>query len=525
MNGSTTENNWNNKWNQTVDISPPTGTDNMYTVSEKDTTDISKYTGSWSYFDGVVKKLGGTLYLDFRTYCQWWADDNVRLYAYFFNGSNTGVWVQMSATGTDKVYMVTIPEGNYNKVVFKRLKSDTTTFNSDDIFNSSIDMSIPLATDNTNCCFFGSEKDEKNNRKATWTVYPSSHTHSYTSSWAWSVDETTNLATATLTLECSGSSGCGRKVIICKKDIAPVTTDDTYSYSVTYSYNNTDYTNSHTEYKPPEYKGNSVTVDGKIGLYFYVDLHKPVDSPKITFTCNNKTTEEALVPDGEKYRAAFYVAPKQMGDTVTATVTVDGKTTSKDYTVKDYLLRLYRNENGEAGTTKPDELRALARSMLNYGAKAQLQFGYKTDDLVDFGLGDYTPAVPSGIGNLSYTENQFSDYKLKYAGSSLILNNDTTLRLFFSTTEGFSAAPTLTCGGNELVRGAKGKYITYDITGIAAPHVLDDLNVTFSNGTSSTTADFTARNYIKLNYSDTGTLGAVVTALYDYSVKASAYLP
>ena len=322
-----------------------------------------------------------------------------------------------------------------------------------------------LISSNTfnNCCLLSSEKDG-DKRKASWNIYPDSHTHSYTSSWAWSVDETTNLTTATLTLECSGSSGCGRKVIICKKDIAPVTTDDTYSYSVTYSYNSTDYTNSHTEYKPPEYKGNSVTVDGKIGLYFYVDLHKSVDSPKITFTCNNKTTEEALVPDGEKYRAAFYVAPKQMGDTVTATVTVDGKTTSKDYTVKDYLLRLYRNENGEAGTgEKAAQLQALARSLLNYGAKAQLQFGYKTTDerdLVDYVLTPYTPASPAGqIEKLSYAADQFSAYNMAYAGSSLILNNDTTLRVFFSKTGGFTSAPTLTCGGKDLSPGTKGSYI------------------------------------------------------------------
>ena len=64
-------------------------------------------------------------------------------------------------------------------------------------------------------------------------------------------------------------------------------------------------------------------------------------------------------------------------------------------------------------------------------------------------------------------------------------------------------------------------YITYDITGIPAPYVLSTNTVTFPN---NSTADFTACNYILNKYSSGDTIAAVVNALYDYSVKASAYL-
>ena len=47
MVGSTTENNWDNKWNQTVDLAP-TDDNNQFTVVAKE--DGNKYTGTWSVF-------------------------------------------------------------------------------------------------------------------------------------------------------------------------------------------------------------------------------------------------------------------------------------------------------------------------------------------------------------------------------------------------------------------------------------------------------------------------------------------
>ena len=48
MNGATTENNWNNKWNQTKDIETYDGTKNLFTVS--DHWNKNKATGSWSSY-------------------------------------------------------------------------------------------------------------------------------------------------------------------------------------------------------------------------------------------------------------------------------------------------------------------------------------------------------------------------------------------------------------------------------------------------------------------------------------------
>ena len=71
-------------------------------------------------------------------------------------------------------------------------------------------------------------------------------------------------------------------------------------------------------------------------------------------------------------------------------------------------------------------------------------------------------------------------------GSSLLLVDSTTLRLFFSADSTYdSSATALSYNGDTMTPGSEG-------------------------------------NYILSNYSKSGTLGDVVTALYDYSVKSGA---
>ncbi len=539
MNGSISENRWNKStdtdetkpvWNQTVDLLP-TDTNNLFTVTGKDSNEDKKYNGTWSCFDGVADDTptlvtDNTLYLDCSDVktsqnVHWWVNDGALSYAYFFNNTtDTNQWVRMSAVDNETyIFKVTIPAGTWPNVIFTRMNPeniDTVPNKWSNKWNQTDDLTVPPASSESRCFKLKNEKVPNTEKQdGDWVQYPS---HTFTPAWVWS----SNNAAATLTLSCS----CGRTLTF-EKSVTFVSDDDKDVYTASVHYGGQEYTDTKTVYKRPTFEGHSVTVDGKIGLYFYVDLHQFTANPTISFTCNDSTTTAALVEsESGQYRAAYYVAPKEMGDTITATVNAGNKTNTESYSVKQYLVSVVRNENGEAGTQKPAQLQALARSMLNYGAKAQLQFNYKTGDydLVDYGLDSYTPASPSEISKISYTKDQFAAFGVSFSGSSLLLNDDTTLRLFFKKTESFSSAPTLSCNGNVLSQGTKGEYLTYDLAFIPAPNVLDTHSVAISNGTNSTTGSFTIRNYILNNYSKEGTLGDVVTALYDYSVKSSAYL-
>ena len=520
---------WNNNSvkNQTVDLFP-SGSKDFFTVAPAGSGENNE--GTWSVFGETVDDTpdmvtNNILYLDVSGIKNskneyWWGNDGALTYAYYFNNDTnpkTNTWVEMVAVENESYkYKVTIPEGTWPNVIFTRMNPeniDAVENKWDNRWNQTADLEVPPSSSDSRCYkLTNSKTDGKENGE--WIQYH--NTHTYTPSWSWSNDK----STATLTLTCD----CGR-VLTFEKNVTPDSDEDKDVYTASVRYQGQVYEDSQTVYKQPTFEGHSITVDGKIGIYFYVDLHQFTTSPTVSFVKGGTVSGGTLIQTksgSSLYKAAYYVAPKEMGDSVTATVTADGKTITETSSVKDYLIRLYKNENNEAGSEKPDELRALARSLLNYGAKAQLQFGYKTGeyDLVDYGLDVYTPATPSGISKIT-DYNLPSDSHLAYASSSLILNNDTTLRIFFSKTEGFTTAPTLICDEKTLAQGTKGGYITYDITGIAAPNVLNTHMLTFPD---STTAGFTACNYILNNYSKSSSLGAVVTALYDYSVKASAYL-
>ena len=527
MNGEISENRWNTSsdtdatkpvWNQTINLLP-TGINNRFTVTEKDTSDTKKYTGSWDYFDGIPDdeptRTGGTLYLDYTIVKAWWMEGEIRPYAYFENGNENTMVLMHNVSGRSDCLCVEIPEeGTWTSVRFVRVKKDGDV-SIENIYNQT--KKLALLKDDNNCCKIEEGKvEDTEERKCSWCAYHSSHT--YTPTWTWSSD----YSTATLTLECT----CGRTVTF-EKNVTPVSDEDKDVFTAMVRYQGKVYSDTQTVYKRPTFTGYKLALDGKIGIIYYVDFHRFTPPGTMTFTRENSTSSATLTreDDGSTvYRATCYVAAKEMGDQVTASVTADEKTATNTYSVKEYLERIIKNENGEAGTVKPEQLKALARSMLNYGAKAQLQFGYKTDNLVDDGYDSYTPASPTDLDKLTYSADKFSNYGLKFAGSSLLLTDSTTLRLFFSKDENYdSSTTTLSCKGKTLSPGSKGNYITFDITGIAAPDVLDNQTVTFSKGGNSLVAEFCIRNYISNKYNTGGTLGDVVTALHDYSVKASAY--
>lgn len=509
--------------NQTVDLFP-SGEDDFFTVAPAGSGE--KNTGTWSVYGATVDDTpdsvtNSKLYLDYSD-VSWWADDNVRAAAYFFNSSSTNEWANMvSVDTTNKYFEFQIPNGNWTNVIFTRMNPAhqenewNTKKDKTHVWNQTVDIELLPVAEDKNCYKLKNEKDD-GKQKGSWEKYHTTHT--YTPTWTWSSDN----STATLTLGCT----CGRTVTF-KKSVTPVSDEDKDVFTAMVRYQGEVYSDTQTVYKRPTFTGYKLALDGKIGIIYYVDFHNFTPSGTMTFTRENSTSSATLTQeddDSTVYRAACYVAAKEMGDQVTASVTANETTATNTYSVKEYLERIIKNENGEAGTVKPEQLKALARSMLNYGAKAQLQFGYKTDNLVDDGYDSYTPASPTDLDKLTYSANQFTDYGLKFAGSSLLLTDSTTLRLFFSKDENYdSSTTTLSRNGKTLSPGSKGNYITFDITGIAAPDVLDNQTVTFSKGSNSLVAEFCIRNYISNKHNTGGTLGDVVTALHDYSVKASAY--
>ena len=160
MNPNTTDNNWNNKWNQTSDLVYD-GTKNHYTVAEG-TWD--KGGGEWSTF-GVVEapeygftttttytvpeSTSDTYYLNTGDA---WKDASAWFAAYFFGSESA--WKKMEDSNNDGIYEVSKPEGDWTNVIFCRMNPTYTelgwdTDTEDRVWNQTVDLTLPTNGNNS----------------------------------------------------------------------------------------------------------------------------------------------------------------------------------------------------------------------------------------------------------------------------------------------------------------------------------------------------------------------------------------
>ena len=133
MNPSTTANNWNNKWNQSGDLTIPTNGNNLFSVPsgawDGSTTTWSKHTPA----DQVVYLKPTDL----------WNKDGARFAAYAFNGCDNE-WIDLYEIGcAGEYYTCTIPD-KYHQVIFGRMAPNGTNgwTENTQIWNKSGDLTI-----------------------------------------------------------------------------------------------------------------------------------------------------------------------------------------------------------------------------------------------------------------------------------------------------------------------------------------------------------------------------------------------
>mgnify|MGYP003294747322 CR=1 FL=1 len=122
MNKSATANNWNNKWNQTGDLTIPTDGKNMFTVKQWD-----GQTSGWSVFTlpepDPVKNGGDILYLS----ASHWNVDGAWFAAYFYqNKGDSNAWAIATDADGDGYFKVVVPTGEWDRMIVTRRNPDLT---------------------------------------------------------------------------------------------------------------------------------------------------------------------------------------------------------------------------------------------------------------------------------------------------------------------------------------------------------------------------------------------------------------
>ncbi len=143
MNGGTTDNNWDNKWNQSADLTF-NSSQNLYTATGWGSN--GQFNGSWGSYNGPINPTdptdptnppvgNNTVYLNDAAIHA--GDERYAIYVWNDGGNQ---WIDMTSAGTN-LYQANVPDG-YTNIIFCRMNGGTTDNNWDNKWNQSADLTF-----------------------------------------------------------------------------------------------------------------------------------------------------------------------------------------------------------------------------------------------------------------------------------------------------------------------------------------------------------------------------------------------
>ena len=285
---------------------------------------------------------------------------------------------------------------------------------------------------------------------------------------------------------------------------------------------------------------HSLTLNGDIGVNFYLDVTPEEittgSGVVVSFSWNVKgnvkkssyklNTNEFTEKDGKTYyKATCWVAAAEMNYAIHATAKINGvlEDETDDYRVRDYALAIIDSEDNTF--EKQDELTALMKAMLDYGAKAQVVFDRQDVPLantdVDYTMGSVDASTISSAER--DMETGLEELGLEYYTSSVVFLTKTTLRLYYRIKDKDifdTVKNNITFDGNKVTHKVNGSYIYFEISDIAASK-LDEVHTLSINGTEY---KYSVMDYAKdLVNSDTPAYQDLGKAIYYYNQAANTY--
>ncbi|WP_316638123.1 hypothetical protein [uncultured Ruminococcus sp.] len=289
---------------------------------------------------------------------------------------------------------------------------------------------------------------------------------------------------------------------------------------------------SYTVAAPELFWKHSVTLGGDIGVNFYlnpavIDTYTGAKTVTFSWDGNETTVDVPATATADGYKVTCNVVAAEMAHKITAEV-YSGETLigEEQYSVQDYAEAVYADP-ASVDPEKPDELKALAKALLNYGAMAQTVF--------DSSLKEHPALANKTVGNNGYADvtaeqigaainGEASDLNevatqlgAKYYTNSLIYLSKNTLRIYFTPTSYPGTIPNA-----DKYAGNLSEYYYYvDHANIPAAE-LDDQQ-TFTVG--GTTFTFSALDYAKavVNSGMGDDQKNLAKSLYLYNQKANDY--
>ena len=300
---------------------------------------------------------------------------------------------------------------------------------------------------------------------------------------------------------------------------------------------------SFKEIPQPAFATHSLVLGGELGLNFFLDLpaYDGIDytGSFMSFTVNDKTVEDPFDPaDTDLNGSGYYgftcnLNALQLADEITAVYhyRVNGaeQTVSQTFTAEGYLNALL----DDGGVS--DEVKALARSLLDYGYHSQV-FLSRLENRTEYT--DHTRV--STYFTVSYSEEQVADIlkaladqeflrgrnrNIRSVSCSLVLDSVTSVYLYLTPAAGYSGAVSALLDevSVPVTQEADGRYLVV-IPAISADRLGDMHHIEIlTDGAEPMTVQLSALSYVKAcleNEASSSEMVNAMAALYHY-YKAS----
>lgn len=285
-----------------------------------------------------------------------------------------------------------------------------------------------------------------------------------------------------------------------------------------------------SSYKPVKFSAAAPVLENNLAINFKADAtlfaEDCYSDPYATFTFKDETVTvtDYEVVDGKYVFKFNNIAPHQMGDKVTYTIsaTYNGATVTspaKEYSILDYCTWVFENSSDA-------KLKTLATDLLNYGAAAQTYKDYNTEALVNDGIDQSVATADRTLVPVTLKGTEITDPAVNWTGATLVLENAITVRLKFTAASVEGLTVKINGEPVEPVSAGAGVWYVY-YNGLNAAQLSQEIVAQVFNGDTavSNTLTYSVESYAdyQVKNSSDANLIALVKAMMKYGDSADNY--